>query len=648
MKKMNPLPLTDIAIDDAFWNRYLALVREEVIPYQWKALNDEIPGAAKSHCLKNFEIAAGRRDGEFYGMCFQDSDLYKWLESVAYCLAVKPDAELEKIADGAISLIGAAQGTDGYLNTYYTLKVPEGRWTNLAWGHEMYCAGHLMEAAVAYFTATGKRAFLDIAIRLADCVDATFGAEPPKRKGYPGHQEIEIGLYKLYEATNEKRFLDLAAYFIRERGKSPHFFDWEREQEKYHAVFAGCEALPRSYSQSGIPPVEQREATGHAVRAAYMYAAMADIAAADGDRALMEACEALYENVVNRQMYITGSIGATADGESFTGAYDLPNDLVYGETCASVALMMFAGRMNAITAKAGYADIVERALYNTVLAGISLNGTEFYYVNPLECDPGRVAVSPDLKHIKTVRQKWFDCSCCPTNIARTIMSIGHYMYGVAENDIYVNLYCSSTVRHDTCVINVKTTYPYGDEAIFSVTGGHFRLHLRNPGNAAIVCLEINGEKQELAGMEAKASAEGYFVIEKDFQDDEIRVVFDMRPKQVFSALPVQNNIGKAAIMRGPLVYCLEEADNGRQLGAFLLPQEIHFSECPAPPPLPDGTVALKAEILKYERQSDDLYTTVPPRPAKAAATLIPYFLWANRGENEMRVYIHSEPFLPKG
>ena len=642
MKKMKPLPLNDIIIDDVFWNRYLAMVRDKVIPYQWKALNDEIPDAAKSHCIKNFEIAAGKRDGEFYGMCFQDSDLYKWLESVAYCLAVKADAALEKIADEAIALIGAAQQPDGYLNTYYTVKEPEGRWTNLAWGHEMYCAGHMMEAAVAYFKATGKRAFLDIAIRFADCVGETFGAEPPRRKGYPGHQEIEVGLYKLYEVTNEKRFLELAAYFIRERGQNPQYFDCEREQKSYRTIFADCESLPRSYSQSNIPPVEQREATGHAVRAAYMYAAMADIAAETGDTALMAACEALYENVVNRQMYITGAIGATAGGESFTGAYDLPNDLVYGETCAAVALMMFASRMNAITAKAGYADVVERALYNTVLAGISLSGTEFYYVNPLESDPVRVAASPDLKHIKTVRQKWFDCSCCPTNIARTIMNIGSYLYGVAENDVYVNLYGSSTAKHDTRVISQKTTYPYGDEALFSVTGGRFRLHLRNPENARILSLEINGEKQELI------EREGYVVVEKDFQADEIRVIFDMRPKKVFSALKVQNNVGKTAIMRGPLVYCLEEADNGQQLGAFLLPNDSKFSESPAPPPLPDGTVAIKAEALQYEQKSERLYTNEAPPLRKAEVTLIPYFLWANRGENEMRVYLHSEPFYPRG
>lgn len=639
MEKIKLLPLKDIIIDDAFWGRYMRIVREKVIPYQWKVLNDEIPDAAKSHCIKNFEIAAKRRDGEFYGMCFQDSDLYKWLESVAYSLSTQPDLTLEKLADEAIDLIGAAQGPDGYINTYYTLKEPDGRWTNLAQGHEMYCGGHMIEAAVAYFYATGKRNFLEIAIRFADCLDKTFGDAAHKRQGYPGHQEIELALFKLYEATGESRYLKLTEYFIRERGKSPNFFDWERDQKGYKTIFPEIEPLPRSYSQSHMPPAEQRRAVGHAVRAVYMYSAMADIATETGDKALIEACNALYSDIVNRQMYVTGAIGATSIGESFTTSYDLPNDVIYGETCASVGLMMFMSRMNRMHGDAKYADVVEKALYNTVLAGIALSGTEFFYVNPLEVETHRIEGSPICRHVKTARQKWFDVACCPTNIARTIMNIGSYIYGVTDNKLYVNLYCGSSAKQNGRNITVKTGYPYGNEAVITAAGGRYVLCLRNPGNACILSLKVNGQDQEFS------VKNGYIELESDWQGDEIRLTFDMRPKQVYCDVAAQNNIGKIAVVRGPFVYCMEEADNGGNLGAFILPANTLFKECPSPTALPPEAVALKADAYKYKRTGDILYSTEPPMLEKTSVTLIPYFLWANRGENEMRVYIKTNPIL---
>ena len=641
MKRIRTLPLKDIIVNDAFWGGYMRMVREKVIPYQWEVLNDRIPSATKSHCIKNFEIAAKRREGEFYGVCFRDSDLYKWLESVAYSLASQPDPKLEKLADEAIELIGAAQGLDGYINTYYTLKEPNGRWTNLAWGHEMYCGGHMIEAAAAYFYATGKREFLDIAIRFADCLDKTFGDKPHKRQGYPGHQEIELALFKLYEVTGESRFLKLAEYFIRGRGDSPNFFDQEREQESYTSIYPELEYLPRSYSQSHIPPAEQRNAAGHAVRAVYMYSAMADVAAETGDKALMEACAALCDDVVNRQMYVTGAIGSAETGESFTTAYDLPNDVIYGETCASVGLAMLMGRMNRIYADARYSDTVELALYNTVLAGISIKGTEFFYVNPLEVEPERIAASPNHKHVKTVRQKWFDVACCPTNIARTVMSVGSYAYGASGGRLYVNMYLGSSVKHDGKSVTVKTGYPYGNEAVITADGGRYTLCLRSPGSAPVLSLAINGQKQDFS------VTNGYIELEGDFQGDEIRLAFDMRPRQVYCAPGVQSNIGKSAVMRGPLVYCMEQVDNGERLGAFLLPSGAVFKECPPPEGLPSETVALKADVHKYRSANGSLYSKEPPKLQKAEVTLIPYFLWANRGENEMRVYIRTEPLLPR-
>ena len=633
MKRIEPLPLKNVQITGSFWEQYFKLVREKVLPYQWEALNDRIPDAALSHCIKNFEIAAGRRQGDYYGMVFQDSDLYKWLESVSYSLETKPDSTLESLADSAIELIGAAQRPDGYVNTYFTIKEPNARFTNLQQGHELYCAGHMIEAAVAYESATGKRRFLNIAIRFADCIDNTFGPEDEKLHGYPGHQEIELALVKLYKKTAEKRYLKLAEYFIKERGKSPNYFEIEKKDPRYVEIFHGMNDLGRTYSQSHKPIVEQRVAIGHAVRAVYMYSAMADLAAELDDEELRTACDALYDDITKRQMYITGAIGATSHGESFTSAYNLPNDLIYGETCASVGLMMFCRRMNAMEHSASYIDTMERALYNTVLAGISINGTEFFYVNPLEVDPKRILSDPNLSHIKPVRQKWFDCSCCPTNIARTIMGLGGYAYGTTDDSLYVNLYCQGSAKDGERNLSIITGYPYKDTAEITASGGKFKLCLRNPENSPVISLELNGKKQDFK------TENGYIVLKEEWNNDRIKLTFHMAPHLIYCTTELQNNIGKAAIMRGPIVYCMEEVDNSRLLGAYILPKDIKFSESSVPDGLPEETIVLEAAAFKYNNVGEDLYTTVPPIKEQTTAKLIPYFLWANRGENEMRVFL---------
>ena len=635
MKKVRPLKLREVEIGGGFWGKYIEMVREKVLPYQWEAMNDRVADAAKSHCIKNFEIAAGRRDGEYYGMCFQDSDLYKWLEAVGYSLETKGDGALEALADAAIDLIGAAQCPDGYINTYYTLKEPGGRWTNLAQGHELYCGGHLIEAAVAYYSATGKRAILDIAIRFANCVDAVFGLEEGKLNGYPGHQEIELALVKLYQTTGEQRYLRLAEYFIKERGKSPHYFDAEEKRAGYGEIFPQITPLARTYSQSHVPPVMQREAVGHAVRAVYMYSAMADLAAELGDDPLRTACDALFEDVTTKQMYVTGAIGATETGESFTGAYNLPNDLVYGETCASIGLMMFARRMNILHQDAKYADAMERALYNTVLSGISIAGTEFFYVNPLESDPYTISVNPGYAHVKPVRQKWFDCSCCPANIARTVMGLGEYVYGATDDALYVNLYCTGTAKDGGRVLTVETDYPYGDTVKLTVAGGDFGLFLRCPENAPVVSVTINGKAFDYA------VENGYICVRREWDGDTIDLRLDMTPKRVYCSAKLQNNIGKTAVMRGPVVYCAEQKDNGETLGGIILSEDARFSEVPTPKGLPDGAVAIKANAYRIQNTDGSLYSTTPPIMKPHELTLIPYFLWANRGENEMRVFIQS-------
>jgi hypothetical protein len=611
MNDIRPLPLKQITFTDPFWVRLINLVREKVIPYQWEIMNDRIPGAAKSHCIKNFEIAAGRRDGEFYGMVFQDSDLYKWLEAVAFSLECRPDPKLEALADGAIALIGAAQQADGYINTYYTVKEPEGRWTNLQQGHELYCAGHMIEAAAAYFSATGKRGFLDAAVQFADCIDRRFRSG----EGYPGHQVIELALVKLFKVTGEKRWFTMAEEFIRRRGQKPCYFKKERESGKYNTIWPELDTFDVSYFQAHIPPVGQRQAAGHAVRAVYMYAAMADIALELGDKEMREACEALFDNIAEKQMYITGAIGSTSTGEAFTTDYDLPADLIYGETCASIGLMMFCRRMNALSGDARYADVMERALYNTVLAGMSLSGTEFYYVNPLEADPARLAGSPNLKHVKNPRQKWFDCACCPSNIARTVMGLGEYAYGASEDGLYVSLYCSGTAEYEGRRVEVTTGYPYNGEVTLKVSGGRFKLYLREPGK-------------------------GYKVLERDWQGDTVTLTLDIKPRQIYTSPKVQNQNGKAAVMRGPLVYCAEQADNGENLGAVVLPSGAEFSEAGPPEGLPAETVMLSAAGRRYTTSGEGLYTAGPPELRACEIKLIPYFLWANRDEGEMRVFFN--------
>jgi hypothetical protein len=544
-------------------------------------------------------------------MVFQDSDLYKWLEAVAFSLETCPDPELEKLACGAIELIGAAQQADGYINTYYTLKEPEGRWTNLQHGHELYCAGHLIEAAVAYFNATGKRNLLDIAIRFADCIDGYFR----NGEGYPGHQEIELALLKLYAVTGEERYLTLARIFIDRRGSDePHYFIKERQGEQFRDIFPQLSPVDTRYFQAHVKPAEQRQAAGHSVRAVYMYSAMADLALELGDEEMRKACEGLYDNITQKQMYITGAIGSTSIGEAFTTDYDLPNDLVYGETCASIGLMMFCRRMNALTGGAEYIDILERALYNTVLAGMSLSGTEFFYVNPLEADPARISQSPDLTHVKIPRQKWFDCSCCPTNISRTVMGLGEYIYAATDDGLVINLYCSGSAEHNGRRVEVTADYPYGGEVAVKVSGGRFKLYMRIPGK-------------------------GYDVLERDWQGDVVKLTLDMQPKIVYTSPKVGNNNGKAAVMRGPLVYCAEQADNGENLGALTL-KGGDIIQTDAPDPLPPQTAALTAAGCRLTARTDDLYSLSPPDLKDTPIKLIPYFLWANRGVGEMRVFFN--------
>ena len=633
MKHAKALPLSSVSLTDGMLQGMQKLVKSKVLSYQWKALHDQVEGAAKSHCIENFRIAAKLSTGEYYGNIFQDSDLYKWLEATAYSIEVFQDAELIALADEACELIGKAQGSDGYINTYYTIKEPGLRFTNLQEGHELYCAGHLFEAAAAYYKATGKRYILDVSCRFANYLAKVFGIGAGQIPGYPGHQEVEVGLVKLFDVTGNAAYLALADYFIAQRGKEPFYFALERQRPNFKDVFHLPVIQERTYAQTHAEPVHQQDAVGHAVRALYMYSAMADLAKLKNDQALKEACEKLYHSVTQRRMYITGGVGSTQYGESFTTDFDLPNDTIYGETCASVALMMFASRMAALTGDGAYYDTVERAFFNQVLGGIAQSGTEFFYVGPLAVHPSACHCNPGLQHVKPVRQKWFDCACCPTNIARTIMSIGSYAIGADDDALYIHIPIASSIHTDSHSLQLQTQYPFGDTLDIEVSGQRQNVAIRQSGFAPIKALLVNGKERQVS------SENGYLHLPALQPGDIVHVTYDLQPRYVVSHPQVVGNVGKAAVMRGPMVYCAEQADNGAGIASLKLPHTPAFSEIKAF--IDNGSIALKTHGTKAVfADIDALYQYQLPQWKETDITLIPYHLWANRGEGEMQVYLN--------
>lgn len=495
--------LHKLKVNDPFLGQYQQLVRDVVIPYQWDALNDRIAEAEPSHAIENFRIAAGQQAGEFYGMVFQDSDVAKWLEAVAWSLCQKPDAELEKTADEVIELIAAAQCEDGYLNTYFTVKAPGERWTNLAECHELYCAGHLIEAGVAFFQATSKRRLLEVVCRLADHIDSVFGPDGNQLHGYPGHPEIELALMRLYDVTQEPRYMALANYFVEQRGTQPHFYDIEYEKRGktsfWNTYGPAWMVMDKPYSQAHLPLAEQTTAVGHAVRFVYLMAGVAHLARLSKNEGKRQDCLRLWKNMVQRQLYITGGIGSQSSGEAFSSDYDLPNDTVYAESCASIGLMMFARRMLELEADSQYADVMERALYNTVLGGMALDGKHFFYVNPLEVQPKALKFNHNYDHVKPVRQRWFGCACCPPNIARLLTSLGHYIYTPREEALYINLYVGNQaeipVGEKTLRLRISGDYPWQEQVkivIESPSALNHTLALRLPDWCEGAQLTLNG------------------------------------------------------------------------------------------------------------------------------------------------------------
>lgn len=652
--KLQSIDLNRIAIADNFWSKHVDLVRKAIIPYQWEAMNDRIKDAQSSHCLANFEIAAGRKKGGFYGAVFQDTDVAKWLEAVGFSLSCHKDEALEKTADEVIDLIAEAQCEDGYINTYFTIKEPDKRWSNLCEGHELYTAGHLMEAAAAYYYGTGKRKFLDCMCRFADLICDTFGTEEGKIHGYPGHEEVEIGLIKLYRATGCRRYLEEAKYFVDARGVGENYFLKERKRPDYRQIFPEFEDYTPEYSQSHLPVREQKDAVGHAVRAVYLYCAMADLAEAYQDETLMEACERLWDSIVEKRMYITGGIGSSGILERFTVDYDLPNEYNYSESCASIGLALFGLRMNQITRESRYMDVVERALYNTVLAGIALDGKSFFYVNPLEVWPPACMDGTSKKHVKSVRQKWFGVACCPPNIARTLASLGQYIYSVDEENrgIYVNLFVSNEASvcfgDEEIKIKLETTFPINNTVkiqVEDVPENGVELYLRIPDYAVDYRVEMLHEAVkggnndgENTGIVASVTVKGYQKIHIA-SDCTLEISFLAPARFVYANPEVRADSGKVAIMRGPMVYCLEETDNGENLpGIFADTQSVLTEESS---PLFGGIVAVKAKGKRIVKESwaGGLYGEKKPEYEDVNLRAVPYAYWNNRGEGEMLVWI---------
>jgi DUF1680 family protein len=574
---------------------------------------------------------------------FQDSDIAKWIEAASYSLVWHPDPELEERLDGAIDIICNAQQEDGYLDTYYIINGLDKRFTNLKDNHELYCFGHFLEAAVAYYEATGKRKLLDALIHYTECISEKIGPEEGKFHGYPGHEIAEMALVRLYGVTKDEKHLRLAKYFIDQRGQKPFYF--EEETQRNNNDFSWKDSYMRyQYYQAGKPVRDQHSAEGHAVRAVYLYSGMVDIARLTGDEKLLETCEALFTNITKRQMYITGSIGQSAYGESFSYDYSLPNDTVYGETCAAIGLAFFARRMSSIVPRNDYADVLEKTLYNGIISGMSLNGRAFFYVNPLEVLPEASLKDHRMRHVKLERQKWFSCACCPPNLARIIASLGAYVHSLNLDTLYTHLYLGNEAN---CVVGGKavslkteTRYPWEGHVDITFTtssgGTFFTYCLRIPGWCRSYTLELNGEKI------TPVVQDGYAVMKREWKSgDRITLIFDMPVTLVESSPHVRENRGKAAVMRGPVVYCLEEADNGKELYRLRLGTPTTYSVTHEKGFLEGITVISFSGKREKDWSKDDLYRPLEdPALEDSLLRFIPYYAWANRGPGEMTVWVN--------
>ena len=613
-----------VQLKDAFWAPRVKINHERTIPIQYQHLlsTGRIDGIDP-------EYKPGDRTAHHI---FWDSDVAKWMESASYSLATHPDKELERQLDEVIAKFAKLQRDDGYMNSWFTAVEPDKRWTNLRDWHELYCAGHLMEAAVAHYRATGKRTFLDMVCRYADYIATVFGREEGKKRGYPGHEEIELALVKLYHATGTKKYLKLAQYFIDERGQQPHYYDIEARER---GEDLGTQRRSHDYNQSHLPVREQTQATGHAVRAMYLYSGMADLAMETGHEGLIQAGHRLWENVSLRQMYVTGGVGAAHQGERFTLDYDLPEESAYCETCAAIGLVFWSHRLLHLEGDGRYADVMERALYNGTISGVSLSGDRFFYVNPL--------ASLGDHH----RQEWFGCACCPPNISRLIASIGQYIYSEGAQEAWVHLYVQGAGKLNIagCPVRLEqqTDYPWDgavDITVHPEKPVTFTLHLRIPGWCRRAELEVNGKMVDVKKMTQK----GYVQITREWRSgDQVRLELSMPVERVVAHPSVRMANGKVALQRGPVVYCLEEVDNKvTPLSRIALPRTARLNAM-YKKDLLGGVVVItgEAEVIEDNGWEGALYRSDPVHTRPYELTAVPYCVWDNRDFGQMLVWVRE-------
>ena len=620
VQHIEPVNFARVTITDNFWKPKLdkvATTTLNVCIYQTEIATPRI---------RNFEKVARKKGEKHEGIFYDDSDVFKALEAIAYSLKNRPDSALEKKADEWIDKIAAAQLPDGYLNTYFTLTDLSKRWTDMSM-HEDYNGGHMIEAAVAYYDATGKRKFLDVAIKWADHFNSQFG--PGKRDWVTGHQELELALVKLYRVTKNQEYLDLAHWLLEERGhKLAHGYTWTEWKDT-------------GYAQDLVPVKDQKEITGHAVRAMYLYTGTADVAELTGDQGYMKAMRNVWEDVVYRNMYITGGIGSAGSNEGFTVDFDLPNEQAYCETCASVGMVFWNQRMNALSGDAEYTDVLERSLYNGALDGLSLKGDRFFYGNPL-ASLG-----------KNARREWFGTACCPANIARLVESVGNYIYTSSEQGIWVNLFVGNNgsipVGKNTVNLKMETNYPWeGNVKIIvdPVKKIKTAINIRIPGWARNIAVpgglyvfddsSANRARLFVNGKEIIYSVDkGYATIEREWKKgDVIELQLPMDVRKIRSREEVHADDGRIAFQRGPLVYCVEGADNNGKAWNLVVPKDIKLSVEPGKI-LDEPVILIKGQMqtVVISEDGQDVKTE------QKIITAIPYYTWANRGSNEMQVWL---------
>lgn len=654
MSHNETIQLNQVQVTSEFWQRYRNLVVKEVLPYQWEVMNDQANiniaddpqnnGQDKnSHAIANLKIAAGLESGHHYGFPFQDTDVYKWLEAAAYSFSYHQDDNLKKMTDELIDLIADAQDDDGYLSTYFQIDAPERKFKRLQQSHELYTMGHYIEAGVAYYQATGNQKALQIAELMADCIDKNFGLKDGQIHGYDGHPEIELALARLFEATQEQRYLDLAHYFLNQRGQNPEFFD---EQIKADGVdrdlIAGMRDFPRRYYQAAEPIKDQETADGHAVRVVYLCTGMAMVARHTGDQELLAACKRFWNDIVKRRMYITGNIGSTTTGEAFTYDYDLPNDTMYGETCASVGMSFFAKEMLKIEAKGEYGDILEKELFNGSLSGMSLDGKHFFYVNPLEADPTASKLNPGKSHILTHRADWFGCACCPANLARLITSVDQYIYTVHDNTILSHQFIANEASFsDGVTVTQTNNFPWqGDIKYHLENANHktYQFGIRVPQwSQAEFSVAVNGQNVDTT------IEDGFIYLTIDQDNVDIELTLNMTTKLMRSNNRVKANFGQVAVTRGPLVYAAEEADNEAPLWDYHVNTKDDATYDYQEETLGGvGVITVPATREQFESIDDALYKSIDdvPNEIDTQLTLVPYYSWANRLNGQMRVWLY--------